>query len=63
MLVLSRRLGEGIVIDRNIRIVVIGVKGNHVRLGVTAPPSVMVDREEVHERRLLEWVPENCEAD
>jgi carbon storage regulator len=63
MLVISRRLGEGIVIDRDIRIVVLRVQGNRVRLGIDASPSVSVDREEIHERRSLEWVPESWEAD
>jgi carbon storage regulator len=53
MLVLSRRTGEEIVIDEQIRIVVAAVQGNHVRLGICAPPTVRVDRQEVHERRSL----------
>ena len=51
MLVLTRQIGEEIVIDGNIRIVVTAVKGGKVRLGIVAPPSVPVDRNEVHERR------------
>jgi carbon storage regulator len=51
MLVLTRRVGEEIVIDGGIVITVAGVKGGLVRLGITAPPSVCVDRREVHERR------------
>ncbi len=55
MLVLSRRIGEEIVIDGNIRVVVTGVQGDRVRLGVFAPLSVCVERKEVHERRQPEW--------
>src|SRR5437899_3128045 len=51
MLVLTRRVGKEIVIDGGIVITVVGVKGGLVRLGITAPPSVCVDRQEVHERR------------
>ncbi|MBM3996274.1 MAG: carbon storage regulator [Planctomycetes bacterium] len=51
MLVLTRRVGEEIVIDGNIRVVVVAVKGDRIRLGITAPPSVPVDRKEVHDRR------------
>ena len=51
MLVLTRRVGEEIVIDGNIRITVTGVQGEKVRIGVTAPASVRVDRQEVHLRR------------
>jgi carbon storage regulator len=51
MLVLTRRLGEEIVIDGDILITVVAVKGNQIRLGITAPPAVAVDRREVRERR------------
>ena len=51
MLVLTRRVGEEIVIDGNIHVMVVGVKGDRVRIGISAPPSVTVDRKEVHERR------------
>lgn len=51
MLVLTRRVGEEIVIDGNIRITVAELQGNKVRIGVTAPASVRVDRKEVHQRR------------
>jgi carbon storage regulator len=51
MLVLSRHIGEEIVIDGNITVVVVGIKGDRVRIGISAPPSVTVDRKEVHERR------------
>lgn len=50
MLVLSRRVGETIVIDGRIRVVVTAVKGNQVRLGIEAPPEVRIDRSEVHAR-------------
>ena len=52
MLVLKRHLGETIIIDDNIRITVIGITGSRVRLGITAPSSVTVDREEVLRRRM-----------
>lgn len=52
MLVLTRRIGEEIVIDGDIRITVVAIKGDRVRIGVTAPDFVRVDRQEVHERRL-----------
>jgi carbon storage regulator len=51
MLVLTRRVGEEIVIDGGIIVKIVGVKGGLIRLGITAPPSVCVDRREVHERR------------
>ena len=51
MLVLTRRLGEEIVINGNIRVKVVLVQGDKVRLGISAPDSVPVDRSEIHERR------------
>jgi carbon storage regulator len=54
MLVLSRRIGEQIVIDGDIHITVAAIQGNKVRIGVSAPPTVRVDRQEVNERR-QEW--------
>ena len=54
MLVLTRDIGEEIVIDGHIRVIVLAVRGEHVRLGISAPPSVRVDRQEVHARRALE---------
>lgn len=50
MLVLTRKNGEEIVNDGRIRVTIISVKGDRVRVGVAAPPEVRVDREEVHQR-------------
>jgi carbon storage regulator len=51
MLCLTRRCGEEIVIGDNIHVTVLSVKRGQVRLGISAPRSVTVDRQEVHERR------------
>jgi carbon storage regulator len=51
MLVLTRRVGEVVVIDNEIRITIAAVRGERVRLGITAPKCMHVDRLEVHERR------------
>jgi len=51
MLVLSRRCDQEIVIGANIRVTVLSVRGGQVRLGISAPPSISVNRKEVHERR------------
>lgn len=50
MLILTRRLGESIMIGDKITITVLGVKGNQVRIGVTAPDDVAVHREEILQR-------------
>jgi carbon storage regulator len=50
MLILSRRVGESVLIGEDISITVLRVKGNQVRLGVNAPKSIAVQREEVSER-------------
>ena len=52
MLVLTRKIGEEIVIDGNIHLTVLDVKGGKVRLGIKAPIDIAVDRQEVHEKRL-----------
>ena len=51
MLVLARRVGEEIVINDVIKVTVVEIRGDKVRLGITAPPEIRVDREEVHKRR------------
>lgn len=50
MLILTRKVGETIVINDDIRVTVLGVKGNQIRIGVEAPSNVAVHREEIHER-------------
>jgi carbon storage regulator len=54
MLILTRREGETIFIGSDIQVTVLGVKGHQVRLGVAAPPSVVVEREEIHVKREAE---------
>jgi carbon storage regulator len=51
MLVLTRRIGEEIIIDGHIRVTITAIKGDKVRIGISAPADVRVDREEVHARR------------
>lgn len=50
MLILTRRVGETLVIGDDISVTVLGVKGNQVRLGVDAPKDVSVHREEIYQR-------------
>ena len=50
MLILTRRVGETLVIGDDIRITVLGARGNQVRMGVNAPKNVAVHREEIHQR-------------
>ena len=47
MLVLTRRRGEGVTIGPTIRVVVLGIKGGQIRLGIEAPPTVEIHRDEV----------------
>lgn len=51
MLVLTRRVGEEIVIGGNVRVKIASVKGEKVRLAIAAPESIRVDRQEIHDRR------------
>jgi carbon storage regulator len=50
MLILTRRTGETLMIGSEYTVTVLGVRGNHVRLGIVAPKNVPVHREEVFER-------------
>ncbi len=50
MLILTRRVGESVMIGKDVVVAVVGVKGKEVRIGVQAPKSVPVHREEVLER-------------
>ena len=50
MLILTRRVGETLIIGDEVSVTVLGVKGNQVRSGVNAPRDVSVHREEIYER-------------
>lgn len=50
MLILTRRVGEAIIIDDDVEVHILGVKGNQVRIGIEAPSDVSVHREEIYQR-------------
>ena len=50
MLILTRRIGETLMVGDDVTVTVLGVKGNQVRVGVNAPKEIAVNREEIHQR-------------
>jgi carbon storage regulator len=61
MLILTRRVGETVMIGNEVTVTVLGVKGNQVRIGVNAPKDVAVHREEIYERIKREQQSEEVE--
>jgi carbon storage regulator len=51
MLILSRKVGESLIIDGNIEVKILDIKNGNVRVGVHAPDHIVVDRQEIHERK------------
>jgi carbon storage regulator len=51
MLVLTRKIGEKIIINKDTCLTIVAIRGDRVRLGITAPRETLVDRREIHERR------------
>ncbi|HGY9633873.1 carbon storage regulator [Pseudomonas putida] len=62
MLMLSRNIGKAVIIGGNIRVSVAQVNGCQVRLGIEAPRGVIVDREEIHARRVAEGTVDEAPA-
>ena len=61
MLILTRRVGESLIIGDDVTITVLGVKGNQVRIGVNAPRAVAVHREEILDRIQADSVADDDE--
>ena len=63
MLILTRRVGETLMIGDQITVTVLGVKGNQVRIGISAPKDVSVHREEIYQRIKREGPEGHAEAE
>lgn len=58
MLILTRRVGEKIIIGNNVTVIVLGVNGKHISIGIEAPKDVEIDREEMRIRKDAERASE-----
>jgi carbon storage regulator len=61
VLILTRRIGESVIINEDITVTVLGIKGNQIRVGIDAPRHVSVHREEIYQRMKTEELEEEEE--
>ena len=59
MLILTRNIGQALIIGDDIKVTVMGVNGNYVRLGIDSPKDVVVNRQEVHDRMQMERIQQD----
>jgi carbon storage regulator len=57
MLILTRRVGETVIVGNDVAVTIVAVKGNQIRIGISAPKNVPIHREEIYERIRREQQP------
>ena len=59
MLILSRKHGESLIINGDIEVKILEIQGSHVKVGVSAPKDIVVDRKEIHQSKLIKKLGEH----
>lgn len=63
MLILTRRISESLILNDNVKITVLGIKGHQVRLGIDAPRQIPIYRDEIYEKMLIKKIEDKIDQE